>query len=106
MNFEYLSEVIEKKKVNTVTDKYGENYVILAAINRMAISDINFENFSSENVLDVYNELEDAITDENQDGEISLDPNHSFTQMISLGIKIARMEELPKLRVPSPFLFI
>ncbi|MFP7442577.1 MULTISPECIES: hypothetical protein [Bacillus] len=106
LNFDHFSRVLEEKKVDKVSNESNENYVLMTVINRPDISGINFDAFSFDDVIDVYNELENAITDEDMHGEISIDPNHPYSRMLSLGWKISRVVIAPKLRVASPFPFI
>ncbi|EAR66154.1 hypothetical protein B14911_10482 [Bacillus sp. NRRL B-14911] len=106
LNFNHFYRVLEEKKVDKVSNESNDNYVLMTVINRTDISSIHFDNFSFDDVIDVFNELENAITDENMDGEINIDPNHSYSLMLSLGLKISKVLIAPKIRVPSPFPFI
>lgn len=106
MDFDHFNNVIEEKKLDLVEDKYGENYVLMVAIHNLPISEINFEAFTCDDAIEVFSSIEEAITDENEDSEISLDPAHPYTQIVSLGLKFSRMEGYEKVMSPSPFLFI
>lgn len=106
MNFEHFSSLIEQNKVEIIRNKYGENYVLMTIINLLSIESINFNAFQYDDVISVFSNLEDAITDEDISGEIAIDPNHPYSQILGLGAKISQMEYVPKERIPSPFMFL
>lgn len=105
-DFDQFSHILEKKKVEIVGDEYEQNYILMVLINRLPFREINFDAFDEHDIGDVYSNLEEAITDENVDGEIALDPNHSYTRMMQLGCKISELQDCPKERVPSPYMFL
>ncbi|WP_028393950.1 hypothetical protein [Bacillus cihuensis] len=108
MSFDFtkFNKVIEEKKIETVSDNFGENYTYMVIANRLSVSEIDFSLFDIEDITQAHNELEHAITDEQLDGEVYLDPNHPFTRVIALGNKISTLEKLPKVRPASPYRFL
>lgn len=106
VDFKRFSEKIEEKKVEIVEDTFSQNYVLMVMLNKLSISQINFESFEVEDIWDIYNGLEQAITDEDTNGEISLNPKHPYAQIMRLGYKISAFCDAPKERVPSPFMFL
>jgi hypothetical protein len=106
MDFEHFNQVIEEKKVDIVQDKYQQNYVLMVLVNSLNIFEIGFDSFELKDIWDIYNHLEEAITDESMNGEVALDPKHPYTRMIQFGYKISEFEVVPKERVPSPFMFL
>lgn len=105
-NFEQFNQLLENKKTDIVIDQRGKNYVLMVAQNEISIANIDFNAFMPEDVVHCIENVEQAITDEDTDGGISLDPQHPYSRMWILGHKIAKFEEMPKKRPKSPYLFI
>jgi len=105
-DFEYFNNQIESQKIEIVNKHQSANYVLMVLINGLPIDQINYEAFDEDDVIDTYLSLDEAITNESIEGEITLDPNHSYTRMIALRSKIYEMENLEKFRPPSPFSFL
>lgn len=106
MDFNLFNDVIEKEKVEVVNKQYGYNYVLMTVINGLPIHQIDFEAFLEDDVIDVYQSLEESITDEDQNGELMFDPNHPYSRIRALSYKFVAMERTEKVRPPSPFAFL
>lgn len=97
---------IEEKKVEEVGNQQGNNYVYMIMLEKLSTHSINFDMFTLEDIEEVIEELEGIITDEDREGNVSLDPHHPYTKMWSLLEKIGKMGRVPKHRPASPFQFL
>lgn len=97
---------IEDNKVEEVDNEQGKNYVYMLLQNYMSTKDIDFEIFTIDELWDVYNEMDEVITNDDEEGRISVDPNHTYTRLWALSEKIVGMDKLPKFRPSSPYLFL
>lgn len=97
---------IETKKVKEVENQLGKNYVYMLLQNYLSTRDIDFEGFTIDDLWDVYNEMDEVITNDDEEGRISVDPNHTYTRLWALSEKIVGMDKLPKFRPSSPYLFL
>jgi hypothetical protein len=105
-NFDHFNRVVEEKKVEVLHQRREQNYVLMVIQQKLSINDIDWSAFTRPHIMDVIEELEEAITDENDEGEICLDPNHPYTQMLMLTSKISGLEDVHKVRPTSPFPFL
>lgn len=105
-DFGHFTQIVEEKKVEVLHQRKEENYVLMVIQNRLPISDIDWSAFERPHIADVMESLEEAITDETDDGEISLDPNHHYTKMLMLSRKVQGLEDVHKVRPTSPFPFL
>lgn len=97
---------IEEFKVEEVEDTQGKNYIYMLLQNYLSTKDIDFEAFTYDDLWDVFSEMDEVITNDDTDGNISVDPNHTYTRIWALSEKIVGMDKLPKLRPNSPYLFL
>jgi hypothetical protein len=105
-SYAQFNQALEGKGQYSIEDKSGGNYVLMILQQQMTIEEINFANFDYEDILDVDEGLDSLITNDNEDGGISIDPNHPYTRALAMSGKICKLGKLPKHRPPSPFLFI
>lgn len=105
-DFGRFSQIVEEKKVEVLHQRKEQNYVYMVIQQKLPINDVDWSAFERPHITDVIEELEEAITDENDDGEICLDPNHPYTQMLMLSNKIKGLEDVHKVRPTSPFPFL
>lgn len=106
INFRHFNQVLEKTKVNNIPDRSGETYVLQIAANYPPIEDIDFEAFSLADVLDAIEDVQAMITDEDTFGNIRIDPQNPFAQVLNLTWVFAKLEQIPRTRGRSPYLFI
>lgn len=97
---------IEEKKVEEVGNQQGNNYVYMIMLEQLSTHSIDFDMFTFGDIEDVIEELEGIITDEDTQGNVSLDPHHPYTKMWGLQEKIVKLGRLPKHRPASPFQFL
>ncbi|MDE3841014.1 hypothetical protein C0966_17255 (plasmid) [Bacillus methanolicus] len=105
-SFSTFCEMIDEKKERIVEDQYGQNYVLMVIQNQISTGSIDFSKFLFEDIVNVYHELDNVLSGEDTDGNIAIDPNHSYTRILALSEKIYKMGKLPKQRPTSPFLFL
>lgn len=98
--------LIGKERSSQPTGQEGVNYAFVVIQNQLSINEIDLSRFSYEDLVDVYVALDEVITGDDTDGRILIDPNSTYTRILSLQEKIVRMGKLPKYRPPSPFLFL
>ncbi|MGS2779889.1 hypothetical protein ACVBAX_21360 [Robertmurraya sp. GLU-23] len=104
--FDRFTQIVEEKKVEVLHQRNEQNYVLMVIQQGLPINDINWSAFGRAHIMDVMEELEDAITDENEDGELCLNPYHPYTQMFMISNKISGLVDVQKVRPTSPFPFI
>lgn len=105
-DFSFLCEILDKKEKNDVENHYGENYVLMVIQNKTSTESIDFSKFLFEDLMNVYDELDEVLSGENTDGNIAIDPKHPYTRILALSEKIYRLGKMPKDRPASPFLFL
>lgn len=105
-DFGRFTQVVEEKKVEVLHQRKEENYVLMVIQNRLSVTDIDWSAFERPHIADVMEDLEGAITDETEDGEVCLDPNHPYTQILMLTNKVKGLEDVHKIRPASPFPFL
>lgn len=105
-DFGRFTQIVEEKKVEVLHQRQEQNYVLMVIQQKLPINDIDWGVFTRPHIMDVIEELEEAITDENEDGEICLDPYHPYTQMLMLSSKVKGLEDVHKVRPTSPFPFL
>ncbi|WP_374717723.1 hypothetical protein [Neobacillus sp.] len=105
-SFSHFSQKVSEKLVSNVKNESGINYVLLVIQNLLNNEEIDFSRFTFEDLVDVLNGLEEAIIYEHNDGNIEIDPNHSYTRVLALSWKINKLGEVPRQRGTSPFLFL
>lgn len=104
--FSTFTEKLDKKITTDIEDQYGLNYVHMIVQNQLHTSEIDFNKFSLDDLINALDGLEEAITDEDQNGNLAIDPNHVYTRVLALSFKIDKLGTVPKLRGTSPFLFL
>jgi hypothetical protein len=105
-SFAQFNQALEGKGQDSIEDKSGRNYVLMVLQQQMTIEEINFAHFDYADICDVHDELDSLITNDDQDGGIQIDPNHSYTRILAMSGKTYKLGKLPKHKLPSPFLFI
>lgn len=104
--FNHITENLLKNKIDIVEDMESRVLVYSAALNFHHIEDIDFDKLQVDDIISVMHNIHEISSDENEYGDIQLDPNHPFGQLNSIQHKIHGLESIPKLRVPSPFRFL
>jgi len=97
---------IEEKMIEEISDHQSQNYIYMVIQENLSKESIDFTKFTLEDLLDVFEELEGVITDEDTEGNVSLDPQHPYTRVWAMSEKIIKMGKLPKQRPASPYQFI
>lgn len=105
-DFEYLNSKLEENKTTKISPAKGVNYILLILMCHLFADEINFKLFTYEDFEDVEMELDQLITDEDENGDIFLDPSNPYSIILSLTHKIAKMEKIPRIRSASPYQFI
>lgn len=67
---------------------------------------VDFSQFTIDDLIDIYIDLDEIITGDDTQGNIQVDPKHSYTKMMALSYKFIKLETLPKHRPASPYQFI
>lgn len=101
-----FSTLIELEGKRTIQEAYEKNYILMVLLNDLSIDQIDFSVFDNSDIADVMEDLEEAITDEDENGELSLDPSHPYTRIWSLGVKMKELEDMPRLHKAPTNLFI
>ena len=106
-NFEYMNKTLEERK-NESVNKTG--YMIICGIlfHEIDVSNIDFDSFSMEELLEVENDFNNYIQyiDEPTEELLLLTNEHPFSVLESLTTIVSHMNGLRKVRVKSNFRFI
>ncbi|MEG6533238.1 hypothetical protein V6C20_06820 [Caldibacillus thermoamylovorans] len=106
-DFEHFASKLEETKTTKITKQSGVNYVLSVLLHRLGADEIDFSQFSFDDLIDAETELNRLITDEDTDGTVYFDPSNPFSVLYRLALKVCEMGYLKNpVRSPSPYLFI
>lgn len=105
-DFNILTEKLLEKSVDSIPDKSSLVQLYSATFNFEGVGGIDFATLDLEEILYFKENVYEIIREETEDGEIRLDENHPFAQLISLEYKTSHLVRLPMQRIPSPYRFI
>ncbi|MDX1806667.1 MAG: hypothetical protein R3267_06555 [Paenisporosarcina sp.] len=108
MNFSFskFNDIVESQKADIVHDNSEIIYLYSVMYGRNEVDQIDFSKFSIESLYDARDGIEEAITHEDDDGYVWLDPGHSMYGIINLQVKITSFVNAPKQLVASTFRFL
>lgn len=104
--FNRINEKLEVCKQFAVSDMQSEHYLYSILINELEIQEIDFSRLDIDEIRHFIESIFEMISDEDDNGIISLDPHHGFTLSSMIQYKIWSFESLPKLRGKSSFQFL
>lgn len=104
--FNQMNEKLINTKTEIVENVESYVHVYSALINQFSIKDIDFDQLTVVDIIDIRDTLFEIISEEDDEGNIRLDPEHPYSQLESIQIKIHQLESTPKQRVPSSFRFL
>ncbi|MDQ0273503.1 hypothetical protein [Cytobacillus purgationiresistens] len=104
--FNRLEGLIGKSSLAVPDNNFGTTYVNMIIQKQLSVIDIDFDAFTYEDIEEVAESLEDCITDENEDEEISLDPTHHYTRMYVIGHTVSRLANLKNIKRDTTYQFI
>lgn len=106
-NFEYMNKTLEERK-NESVNKTGYMNICGILFHEIDVSNIDFDSFSMEELLEVENDFNNYIQyiDEPTGELLLLTNEHPFSVLASLTTIVSHMNGLRKVRAKSNFRFI
>ncbi len=101
-----ISEKLLEKANDTVLNNSSRLMLYSAAFNFETPENINFAALDIDELIYFKDNVYEIIQSEDEDGELTLDKNHPFAQLISLQHKMFYFENAPMQRLPSLYRFI
>lgn len=105
-NFEKINDKLIKAKMDIVADKESIMLIASALVNIKSLREIDFDRIKAEDIAVMNERLFEIISSEDDDGYITVDPDHPFGVIQSIQHKIFKLETMPRKRVPSTFRFL
>lgn len=105
-NFNRFTDKLNECKRDIVSNEQGKSYLYLAGLNLLDVESINFDAFTSTDMISILGTIEESLTYEDDEGAVYLDPYHPYGQIYALDYTMNELEETPKNRLPSSFRFL
>lgn len=104
--FQEINDKLIRVKKDIATDKESMMLIASAMVNVKSLNEIDFDRIRIEDICEMHDRIFEMISNENDDGEVTIDPSHPFGVIQSIQHKIFKLEEKPKKRVASTFRFL
>lgn len=104
--FNQISESLLKAKKDVVEDLTSVVLLSSALVNKLKIADIDFDQLVISEIIHMRDNLFEIVSEEDDEGYVLLDPEHPYSRIDSIQLKMHALETSPKQRVPSSFRFL